>query len=79
MFYEVSLDVIFNSKNSIFPVTVTDRAIAYATKLANRIVMLTENTATITLFLNGVNTLPVSTRVLKLFRFQFCGNASGLV
>jgi hypothetical protein len=68
-----------NSAKSTFPEIVTDLAIAYATRLAKRIVKKTENTATITEFLKGVKTLPESIRVRKLSRFQVSGNAKGLV
>jgi hypothetical protein len=60
-------------------VIVIDRAIAYETRLANRIVIPTEKTATITEFLNGVITFPVSMSVLKLLRFQCFGKANGFV
>ena len=67
-----------NKKKSTFPVIVNIREIAKAAKLANNNVKNTDPKATITEFLNGVATLPVSKSVLKLFRLKAFGHAKGL-
>ena len=46
--------------------------------LANKSVMATEEIETITEFLKGVISPPESKRVLKLFKVQVLGSASGV-
>jgi hypothetical protein len=67
-----------NRKNKTFPEIVTDRAIAYAAMLASKSVINTDETETITLFLNGVIKPPESNNVRKLFKVQLFGNANGV-
>jgi hypothetical protein len=68
-----------NRKKRTFPEIVIERAIAYAAILASSSVKNTENTETITLFLNGVIKPPESKSVRKLSSVQFLGNESGAV
>ena len=67
------------SKKRTFPVTVINREIAYAAKLAKRRVKKTENAETKTLLRKGRAILLSTNSLLKFAKLHFAGSESGFV